>query len=82
MTFDEWEKDGGDCEKFRMIIDDIAKRAKSLGIETLILYRVEDKLSNLSEYGMIRGCDFVVAAGLLTVGTDLIFETGGDEEMD
>jgi hypothetical protein len=80
MTFEEWEKDGGDCEKFRILMDDQVKRAKSLGIETLILYRVEDKLSNLSEYGMIRGCDFVVAAGLLTVGTDLIFEVGEEED--
>ncbi len=80
MTFEEWEKDGGDCENFQAIMNDIAKRAKTLGIETLVMYRVEDKLSNVSEYGMIRGCDFVVAAGLLTVGMDLIYETGGEEE--
>jgi len=81
MTLDEWEKDfDGDCESFRTMMDEISKKAKSLGIETLILYRVEDKLSNLSEYGMIRGCDFVVAAGLLSIGQDMIYEfPDGDE---
>lgn len=80
MTFEEWEKDGGELDKFRAVMDDIAQRCRSMGIETVILYRVEDKLSNMSEYGMIRGCDFVVAAGLITVGGDLVFETIGEDE--
>lgn len=78
MTFEEWEKEG-DCPSFRTMMDDIVKKAKQLGIEALVLYRVEDKLSNVSEYGLIRGCDFIVAAGLLSVGMDLVFEVGEDE---
>ncbi len=81
MTFEEWEnKSEGDSEGFQKVMHDIARKSRSLGIEVIVLYRVEDKLSNTSEYGVIRGCDTVVAMGLLSIGSDLICEYEEDDQ--